>query len=362
MDFIRDRSGRCLFQVHNLGVAPDYVKQSAINDECVADLAPGQFADPDRRLFPLDTAGHVYLSHAYAKYAGVSDARILRRIKKAADLLGIGADLTALDAALDGAQVKQAAEAPRLKFALHIDFGAGDATAKHMLVKKGGVHGFYPLNSYDQVLASARDLVNQSAALPEQHFNLACREVVKAADEHGVPRKALPSLLLGRGQHRAPDLAFLREQAEKRSAVTNDPTYRELVAAFEREGDPAGWDKWASLWEQADVLNKYAGDELSFNAWAIFNSGLPVAEVEKEAAAWLLVAEVPVPVSAVASLDEKIVRARLDKTAAEQVTAIKTAAASGLVSDLQAKILQLPRAAQEWVVRLAVQTPQAAAA
>lgn len=347
--------------MHNLGVAPDYVKQSAINDECVADLLPGQFADPDRRLFPLDTAGHVYLSHAYVKYAGVSDARILRRIKKAADLLNIADDLVKLDSALAAGQEKQATT-NKPRFALHVDFGTGDQTAKHILVKQGGVHGFYPLNNHDQVLASARDLVNQSAALPDANFVLACREVVKAADDHHIPRQALPPAVLSRGQHRAPDLAFLREQAEKRSASTNDPTYRELVAAFEREGDPAGWDKWASLWEQADTLNNYVGDNLSFNAWAIFNSGLPVAAVEKEAAAWLMVADVPVPVTAVASLDATAARSRLDKVTAEQVTAIKTAAASGLVSDLQDKILQLPSAAQEWVVRLALQTPQVAAA
>lgn len=361
MDFIRDRSGRCLFQVHNLGVAPDYVKQSAVSEECVADLSPGQFADPDRRLFPLDTAGHVYLSHAYAKYAAVSDARVLRRIKKAADLLGIAGDLEKLDAALVTSQVKQASEAPKLRFAVQVDFGTGDATSKHILVKQGGMQGFYPLNSHEQVLSSARDIANQADLLPEKNLVLACREVVKAADDHGVPRKALPPQILTRGQHRAPDLEFLREQAEKRSATTNDPTYRELVAAFEREGDPAGWDKWASLWEQADTLNGYAGNELSFNAWAIFNSGLPVAAVEKEAAAWLMVAQVPVPVSAVAGLSVTDIRSRLDKSTAEQVTAIKTAAVSGIVSDLQEKILQLPRAAQEWVVRLASQTRPAAA-
>lgn len=103
-----------LFNLLRHAELPDFVKQASADLAGQADdLADSAFADPKSRQFPLGDPAQVYVSNAFfqAKKAGLAPdyaARLEERIKEAAALFSITAELEAYSASLQ----KQASAGP----------------------------------------------------------------------------------------------------------------------------------------------------------------------------------------------------------------------------------------------------------
>lgn len=122
MDSTTDNSFRTLWGIVKAAGTPDYLNEGTLVDEKDADALPdASFADRVRRRFPLTDRANTWASAGYfAKtasecgYSDVQKSMILARIKRAADVYGIGKDVEDMMAKVAQApmpaQEKQAAD------------------------------------------------------------------------------------------------------------------------------------------------------------------------------------------------------------------------------------------------------------
>jgi len=349
MDFIKDLSGRHLLHLNTLVQVPEFVKQAAVDEETVGQLPDHLFADPTHREFPLDSAGHVYLSHAYCLSAGVKNAHVTERIKLAARLFPeLEAELPKLDAAYNDFQKSASAEKPL--YAVYIDFGAEQDAKPGMEKKASGVQGFYNISTPDNVREAAQRLGQDKFKLPLEVFSAGCRETCKAAAAHGVLSE-LSETIKAYGVERLPDFEFVKSQCVQRVEQTGDTTYTDI--ADSAEADPDAGD-WAGLWTNLDRSHgiKYARHTL--DPYRVFNSGILKSAMDQELAQWTLLAGAAVPIAALQAISTDSIDQTFSKTAGDQIKALlhtkKTAndkIAAGLVS------MDLP--VQKALLKLALQ-------
>lgn len=348
MDYITDRSNRHLLHINNLIQAPAYVKQASVDADEAAKLPAHVFADTARREFPLDSAGHTYLSYAYCKSAGVTDAAILAKIKSAtARFPELAADLDEFDRAF-AASVKRAGSEPR--HAIYVDFGTAKSASTNPMEKLGGVHGFYPINNPVEISDAATKMANESHKLPLSLFVQGCKALVKAASEHPLNSR-LPAMVERYGVERLPDLEFVKQQAVHRQRLTGDNVYLEIAESIGQDPDRAQAD-WAELWIDADAHNgvKYAKSAL--DPYVILNSGIAKAAFDREVNKWTLVHGATVPVDALTAISEDSLTANFPakEAAAVRATLAKSASLSG--PDLAAELQALPAPVQQTLLKL----------
>lgn len=348
MDFITDASGRHILNLDDKLGTPDFVKECAVDEQAVKDLPTHLFADPARREFPLDDAGHVWLGYGYCKSAGVSNPDVLRRLRVTGTQLGISSELDRIDAAFPTMEKK--ASAPRRFHALAIDFGPGDANAQDPMVKAGGVVSFYPCNDADDVRTSACQLGNDLGRIPDELFVEASRNLVKAAHELRVPVSVLPSLVGYYGADRLPDVDLLEKTAAERAEQTKDDTYTNLVKAYlDSNGD---WLPLAEQWKQADTKHNLQGTLKDFTScYPLFLSGPIREDYERELAKWAAVGETLVPMSQLAAIPMNSIKAHFPAATASQVSeAVKLASTDPVAAN--AALAALPDAAVRPLVKL----------
>lgn len=347
-DFVTDESRRHLLRFDDVLTVPDYVKESSVAQEDMAPLPNWLFALPNDRRYPVDTAGHTWLSYAYAKSAQVTDPILLQRLKQAAATFDLEAEFTKIDQAFTVQEIK-VANVP--EFAVAMDFGDGDPSADHPLVKQGGVHGFYPLNNRDEVIQSGRELQEQSYRLPENLYVQGCRKLVKAAQAFSTPLAQIPQDVVFLGEERLPDLEALTKRAERSAAVTKDNAYRELLKATLKSAQilsVASLQECADTWYQQDYQNFDAIKSAGLGAiYEDFQSGKLVSEITEEMRKWAALGSAIVPLTCFANLNEDRVRQNFPKVAADQIMKLKPlagdhqalqAALEGVPEDLQTKL------------------------
>lgn len=326
MDFLTDRSGRHLVRLETVMTVPDFVKNATVDAESVAGLGDHIFADPVRREFPLDNAGHTFLSYAYCKSASVSNTLLLDRIKKAAQRHGITSELQSIDAAFDGLQ-KQAATS--IAFAVQIDFGAGDPNSDHPHIKSGGVKGFYPINSTEEIENSSRQIANDRSRIPLPVFVEGCQAIVKAASEFHMSDHQLPKVVLQYGLERMPNHEYVEHEAELRRKLTGDDIYGEIAKSAAENAENRPMSDYVALWAEADNQHGLDYTRSVVDPWFIFNSGPVKSTYDTQINQWLLIQNVAVPRAALARLPEEEVRKRFNKEASEKVlAAVKSASGS----------------------------------
>lgn len=350
MDFISDSSGRHVLRLSTLLTPPDYVKNASILAEDVATLSNGAFAVPHKREFPIDDPGHVWLSYGYCKSANIRDTALLEKLCAAGDFFGIAADLKALDDAF--AQLTKKASHER-QFAIHIDFGDPDPASQVAMRKSGGVHGFYPIGTAFEVESSAIKLANEQARIPLELFAEGCRNLVKAAADHGVALSYLPKRILEYGVERIPAPEVITQFAEMRKAATGDDIYEQIAQAAIANVDGQGSHEWAELWINADRQNGYKAAKHEPDPFLLFNSGPTMAEVDRQIESFVDIHGAPVPVTKVASVREEAVRKWFPKAAAERLIALVKQAATATGSELTAAFSDIePAVANTFVKRL----------
>jgi len=342
-----------MLRINNLVQVPEFVKQASIDPEGVADLPDHLFADPVRREFPIDNAGHTYLSAAYCLSADVDNKSVLDNVKSALNrFTDAKTEIEKLEAALDAA-IKSSSVEKQPQFAVYVDFGAGNENSELDYVKSGGVHGFYPLDTEDQICDSAIRLGNDKHRLPIELFMDGCQTLYKAArDMRCVDR--LPKSIVQCGVERMPDHEFVKQQAAIRSRETSDPVYIELAASAEDDTEHDS-NLWAELWMKADNHNgvKYAKHTL--NPYQIFHSGMPKAAFEDDINKWTLVHGAAVPVDALKALKPDSISRVMSKQASEQVQAVLTKASSSTGAELANELMALDKPIQLALLKLVAQ-------
>ena len=329
MDFITDLSGRHLLNISKVAQVPEFVKSASVDAESIAALPDHLFADTARREFPLDDAGHVFLSQAYCLSAGVKDANILARIKSAARLFPeVEAELPKLEVAFSEFEKSASTEPPL--YAVYIDFGSEDGVKK-----ASGVRGFYDISNSDNVQAAAYRIGEDKHRLPVEVFSAGCREICKAAAQHGVLSTLSPTVK-AYGVERLPDFEFVKQQAAQRVELTKVASYQDI--ADSAEADPSAGD-WASLWAGLDRENGVKYSKHTLDPYRVFNSGILKSAMDRELSQWALLCNTAVPVAALQAIKAERIDQTFTKAAADQIKLLlrtkKTAnddLAKGLVS------------------------------
>ena len=309
MDFITDLSGRHLLNINKVAQVPDFVKCASVDAESISAIPDHLFADTARREFPLDDAGHVYLSQAYCHSAGIKDANIIDRIKKAARLFPeVEAELPKLEAAFSEFEKSASVEQPL--FAVYVDFGAEDGVKK-----ASGIRGFYDISNPDNVEAAAYRLGEDKHRLPIEVFSGGCREVCKAASQYGILSRLSPTVK-SYGIERLPDFEFVKQQAAQRVELTKNAAYRDI--ADSAEADPSAGD-WAELWAGLDREHQIKYSKHTLDPYRVFNSGILKSAMDRELSQWTLLCDTAVPVAALQAIKGNRIEQTFTKAAADKI-------------------------------------------
>ena len=319
MDHIKDQSGRHLLYLDTICAVPDYVKSASVSAEETEQLGDHAFANPSTREFPLHTPAHVYLSHGYCKSAGVKQAAILNRIRAAATKFSISGDLDALDVAMSS-QVKSAHV--KSACAVEIDFGPGEESAANVLVKQGGVHGFYPINTPFEIEESAVKLANHKAQMPLSTFVAGCKAIYKAASVNNVAPQNLPRTVVAYGQDRMPSFEHLEFEAEQRMQLTGDTMYGEISKSASANADKEPVESYRSLWYELDAIHDLKYGRSVPDPFIAFNTGMDKAAYEAELDTLAVIADSPVPLTAIAKVSDETLVRQFPKEAAIALGAI----------------------------------------
>jgi hypothetical protein len=201
-DASTDYSGKELYSLLSNADLPDYVKTAELSD--VSDLSSlnkAAFADPDRRIYPINTPARVYVSNAYfmskqaaitKKYGKEYSDRLLGKIAQAAEILDISEDLENYNNRLNE---KQAADYEEHHM---VDFNIEGMDSPVQL---------YPVKTASDLTRAAEDFTKNINNFP---FNIRVKSAenfVKAAKELEVTD--LPDLLCKYAGMYYPDLTNL---------------------------------------------------------------------------------------------------------------------------------------------------------
>lgn len=299
-DFVSDNNPTAVFHVDKKLGIPDYVKSaSVITPEDVADLAPVAFAAPGVSKFPIFSKAATWFSAAYFYGNKMEDKDIEDRIKNASVVFGCADDVSQVKSLFSDLEKK--ASAPAVKYALTADFNGQFGR---------GVQNFYPISNYGEILGSSEMILKDASegALPLEYFRTASVNLIKAANEHGVPVDELHDKLIAAGTLCTPDWEMAERGIEhrKQAGLSEDKLqeYRDVVlgarAEFEKSGSVIteesieNNDRWVDIWcdLDRDYGIKYAGIPTPYQS---FYAGLSLAEFEKAASEHVFIGDVMVP-------------------------------------------------------------------
>lgn len=204
MDSTTDNSFRTLWGIVKAAGTPDYVANGTLVDEKDAEALPDtSFADQVHRRFPITDRANTWASAGYfAKtasecgYSSVQRDLVLSRIKRAADIYGIGKEVEDMMSKVSSAQEPQTKEAGDAKDAYcdpeHNGYPVFDKQGAEL------ANDFFSRNAYkyghERRMAIAKNIMRKSA-----EFGVKVAEQVRMSAGAGFPnRETLAENLLFR--------------------------------------------------------------------------------------------------------------------------------------------------------------------
>jgi hypothetical protein len=209
-DASTDYSGKELYAILSTADLPDYVKTAELDD--VSDLRglnKAAFADPDRRIYPINTPARVYVSNAYfmnkqaaitKTYGQAYSDMLLSKIAEAADILDISEDLESYNSRLNEKQAADYAEQ------YMVDFNIDGMDAPVQL---------YPVKTAADLEKAAEDFTKNIKNFPFSIRVKSAETFVKAAEELQVDD--MPELLMKYAGMYYPDLHEIGDELWRRS-------------------------------------------------------------------------------------------------------------------------------------------------
>lgn len=333
MDFIKDNNPKLIKSAETiLDGFPGYVKQA---DESLEDLDSSAFADVLSREFPINSKSNTFLSYAYFKSASIVNNEIESKIKKAGDKYGIQADLEEVESAFTA---KSASEEEISKnFALSVNYGDEE-----------GVRYYYPITDSFTLEKSARDLNDDFDHMPIEAFRHASLNIVKAASFMGVKEDKLPPRVLKTGWNGEVSVkaaSIAAKQRKERLGEAAGEVYEEIVKSASIDVENA--EDYVNLFVDMDRMNSVEYDKDMLNPYEAFYSGPSVDSVKKQANAYVLVSDAPVPIEEFTKLaQEKIEKNFTAEEAELLMQTVKAASDEGGISASE-KLVQFPKETQK---------------
>lgn len=315
-DFTTENNPRYLYLAELHRPFPDWVSQKPIpSKDDFTKKASAAFADPQRRLLPINTPEAAFHS-AINLFACMQDfpASAFDRVKEACASFQIEADVAPYAELFASEMEKTAADTrPPGWFAIDTEIA-------------GSRYQLLPLNSREDVVQSAHDLAKMAA---ENRINImllvpAARELVKAAAQHEV-KESLPRVVRF-GYERFPEAEKAATLIQGRSAYCKDPSLRSTLDRLYTEAlvdlslDPiTTMNKIAAIDHQAGLRVNYREDSAVPTPFDVVFCGPLRSSVEKVAKEHVLVKnDVLVPLASLRNITPIAVEYGLSKVAATQ--------------------------------------------
>lgn len=214
-----DFSGKQLFKMLSGVEVPEYIKTAEVEDAYeLKELPKTAFADPDRRIYPINNPARIYVSNAHfinkkaaiSKLYGTAYAEQLQNnIEKAAEIFDILEDIKDYNSSLN---VKLAS-----------DYGE-----KHMVSFdiEGVPVELYPVKTAQDLIESANHFTANLKNFPFEVRASAAENFVKAARELDVDE--LPDILLKYAGMYYPDIPNLCDELWRRSTKLTKEAHRQI--------------------------------------------------------------------------------------------------------------------------------------
>lgn len=231
IDFTNDQNPDLFMWLDSKGAIPDYVMDSDVCEQSDFEkLASNAFADPQRRLYPVNTKEACWMSAAHYIGRGGNNPYILGNIEKMAAWHGISED------------VRDVADLISDSFEKSASAGAEEPEEpEHALVledNNGDLHSYYPLNNGFEVITSSEKAASdfRSRALPLPYFHKVACNIMDAAGVMNVHPGDVACEVVRYGTRRLPD-PYTGEViiSMRKSAGVDVAPYVSLIEAL-REG------------------------------------------------------------------------------------------------------------------------------
>jgi hypothetical protein len=269
MDVIHDNSRRQLMQIsavvgeENL---PDYVQHYNVPDEKNASSLPDElFADPGKRLYPVDSKGATWLSAAYCAMNKGAEYTMLD-IKRAADAWGITEDVDKVIQEIEAAQ-------GNIKAATDDDSNYG-----WIIYNRNGdvVRRRYPMFDSNGVQKAAAFFDENRRHYPHELRKQLATNILTKAAQYGVGLDVLPDSIQREAGHGIPRRTVIMRELNERAQLAKDAEFSVLMANVTRLIGNAGegevldsMDKLAETidaFDQAEGLVRYYGTKITYPA------------------------------------------------------------------------------------------------
>ena len=275
MDIIHDNSRRQLMQLAAIvgaGNLPDYVQDYSVPDAKIASALGDEFyADPGKRLYPIDSKGAAWLSAGYyvmskqaESFEDLTKHPTLMAIKFAADVYGIGPDVDKLVQAIatfSGATKNAAASDD--DYGWLIKNAAGDVIRRR-----------YPMFDATGVVKAAMYFDENRRHYPLDVRKGIAGKIVEKAAKYGV--SGLPESVRKEAGEGIPRRSVIMQELGERAKLAKDAEFAQLVDNVNKllkTADEAeiveAMDKLASTieaFDQAEGLVRHYGTKISYPA------------------------------------------------------------------------------------------------
>jgi len=288
MDALHDNSHRTWVQLGNAheDIIPSYVMEyTAPDKEAASKIVDELFADPARRLFPIDTPASTWLSAAYYhKHANelpfnpAEGAYVKEVIEKAADFHGVTEDVAQIAAAiLDAGTEKQASDTDA-------DYGWVMRSTE-----TGEVVGRkYPMFDSRGVEKASEYFDEYRQRYPAGIRRVIARKIMSKAAEYEMDMDKLASSISREAGFGIPRKDILMSELLERAHLTKDAedaillaNINEMLAGLGDDEISQNLDKIAEVIDAFDRgagLVKHYGDRILMPADILFDVTLKTAE------------------------------------------------------------------------------------
>lgn len=325
-DFTSSQNNTALSHVEkHLGV-PDFAKSAAV--EGLDSLPRMAFADPIRRLFPVNTKSAAYHSAVFflgARDNSTAGVRLHEQIKTACAAHGIAEEFSKLEKLFEEAvsQVKSANEKKAGKFALEVEAAES-------------VQQFYPINNSAEVEESAHQFAKDASAgkFPLSLAREVAVDLIKAATETGVNMRYLPQSVKDLGVERLPDFeraSHLLQYRCKTAGVGAEEQGLYMKLLKSAQEDPEQLPEIVGLTYELDRqcgITKYS--RVHPDPYQVFYGGDTLASIEKLASSNIVVDGVLIPVDVYGRIADWRLTGNFQEKTAAALVQLKTAAAADI--------------------------------
>ena len=290
IDFIKDNSKRVWLAIATKTAVPSYVNTSEVLDKQASEgLTNSEFADPVKRIFPINNAANTWISAMYLKEAedtvkgnvGKYSYNVLEQtIKQAAEVYGILEDVEKGYDELK-VEVKQASDLDS-SYGWMVKDASGNITErKYKIVNEAGV------------IKAANYFDKQRVKYPMAMRKTISKFILAKAAEYNADLSQCPASIAKEAGVGIPNLEQLRSEIERRGLMCKNAEFKDMlnsissVLAVSTGGELAeGLDKIAELLDSIDHhtgLDKLYGKGIQMPADIVYSTPYEkvAAEVDK---------------------------------------------------------------------------------